>query len=261
MKELTLFGKKITVKEIAIYLLIVFTVWGSLLTNYYKLNYFSISVMFIVSWLTIYFLALKTLYFLNINKNLIIILSACLASCLALTWLITRHWLLTNILAVAIIVYLLIILPKFSLKTTLIICSGVLFYDLIAVYFTDFMLYATFFAVTDSLPMIIKVPDSLSSGKNIFAYNYIGTADIFIPGLVTLAAFEKRKVPELRMLPAATLVSHALGITLSFWVGYKYNCMQPAMVFIVPCMLMAITLFYLKKGLLLKKRCNNSVIK
>ena len=44
--------------------------------------------------------------------------------------------------------------------------------------------------------MIIKIPSSFSPGKNIFAYNYIGAADIFIPGLVTLAAFKNRNVPN-----------------------------------------------------------------
>ena len=187
------------------------------------------------------------------NKNLAIILSACLANFLTLAWFITRHWLLTNILAVAILVYLFMVLPKLSLKTTLIICVSVMLYDLVAVYFTNFMLYASYFAVKDSLPMIIKVPDSLSSGKNIFAYNCIGIADIFIPGLITVAAFEKRKMPKLRMLPVVTLVSHAVGIVLSSWMCYKYSCIQPAMVFIVPCMLITITLFYFNKGLLFKK--------
>lgn len=83
-----------------------------------------------------------------------------------------------------------------------------------------------------------EVIDGVKSGANDFKYAVLGLGDIFVPGLflrVTAALTEATKGPYFN----AAISSYGIGLLTCFGVNSLTKAPQPALIYIVPALLLS----------------------
>ena len=76
---------------------------------------------------------------INIKEKYAFLVSIPPALVVTILWMINPSWIKCNIIGVIFMLYVFICAPVITLKTVIIICVGMFFYDIVVVYFLDVM--------------------------------------------------------------------------------------------------------------------------
>lgn len=229
-------------------ILFVMTIIITKTTNTAQLLFLFIS--FFSVWVIFYHLGKKKLIF-NV-------LGLVVALMVSFFWLTQPNWLIIDIIGFSIILQLLLALPRISLKNIIIICIGYLIYDGVAVYFLNTMEQIAIAAIDNQLPMLIIIPKTLSltEAERIFA---LGLGDIAIPAiLIREELWRSReynfpKVLNIPLMPLVLVVGYIMGFLCMMVVAVMFRSGQPALIFIIPSMLLCLGLAYFMVG---RQRCS-----
>ena len=174
---------------------------------------------------------------------------------LILFWLNSPNWIINNIIAIVLMLNALMFFPRISIKTLILFSLALFCYDMIAVYFMDIMVETATIALENNIPLLITIPKSLSLSEEgrIFA---LGLGDIVLPGILIKEEICRAKesalprVMGLPLMPTVLFVGYVIGLFLAFLARLITQSPQPALVFIVPVMLILLFLAYYKTGTL-----------
>lgn len=161
----------------------------------------------------------------------------CIAT--ALTWVLTKSWLLNNILAFALIIFFLTSVRLSSLKVASTLLVLAFFYDIFWVFLSSSIFGSNVMvkvATGLNVPIKILVPLMMSTGSKM-QFTLIGLGDIVLPGLLlcfSLRMDEYRRIDWRGGYFAVTLVGYCVGLTICEYVVGTFHWAQPAMIYLVP---------------------------
>ncbi len=187
------------------------------------------------------------------GKLIFNILGLIVALLMSFFWLTQPNWLIIDIIGIFIILQLLLGLPRIFLKNLILICIGYLVYDFVAVYFLSTMQEGAVAAVENRLPMLIMIPDafSLTTNHMLFA---MGLGDIALPAILIREElwrskeYDFPKIIGLPLMPLVLFFGYIIGSVGAGMAVYVFKSPQPALVFIIPSMLLCLGLAYFIVG-------------
>lgn len=169
----------------------------------------------------------------------------------------TKSWVANNVLGVCFSVQGVSMINLGSYQTGAILLSGLFFYDIWWVFFTEVMVTV---AKSFDAPIKLLFPKNLLSGAEL-EFAMLGLGDIVIPGifialLLRFDAHLHRPSAAAQPLPAAfarpyfgnALVAYVLGLVLTITVMHAFQAAQPALLYLVPACLGASLLTALVRG-------------
>lgn len=166
-----------------------------------------------------------------------------LAGVVGLFYFSSKHWILNNLLGIAFAIYGVEKISLGSFKIGAIMLGGLFFYDIFWVYGTDVMLTV---AKSIDAPIKLLFPKAQADiTEGGFPYSLLGLGDIIVPGIFLALAYrfdvymEKKK--ERKRKPAyfiAGLVSYVIGLLATVIVMKVFNAGQPALLYLVPSVLL-----------------------
>lgn len=188
-----------------------------------------------------------------------LLLSFCIA--LTITWFIYRKesyaWVLQDILGIAFTINLLRIarLPSFKICTILLVL--LFFYDIFFVFITPLLTkngesvmveVATGGNSQEQMPMVLKVPhmgfDPLAFCST--KYSMLGFGDMLVPGLLVAYCYSFDVDKDTRKVYFfAVVTAYGIGLIITFAGLYLMANAQPALLYLVPCMLGPVVLISL----------------
>lgn len=187
-------------------------------------------------------------------------LLAPLCASVVLAWLFTGHWLANNAIAIALCVLFASLCKVPNLKATVIIFVGLFFYDIFFVFFSDHFFgrnvmveVATSeptnpaYSLANYLGLPLKPVENLAMpAKLIFrgqdgSEAFVGMGDIVIPSILMVYLLEidireSTYAARFGYFPRAVL-AYVVGLTASLFFNFRFGIAQPAMLYIVPCLL------------------------
>lgn len=169
----------------------------------------------------------------------------------------TKHWILSNVFGVAFSIQGIALLNLGSYRTGCILLSGLFFYDIWWVFFTDVMV---------SVAKNFEVPIKLLFPRNIFAetleFSMLGLGDIVIPGIfvalvlrfdahnaleAAAAGKPRTRAAEAKKASGASLqggfatpyfnwtfAGYTAGLVTTIVVMHVFKAAQPALLYLVP---------------------------
>ena len=165
-----------------------------------------------------------------------------------------RNWLMNDICMLLGGIAMLEGFKRITLKQAIVLCFGIMMYDVIAVFGSGHMLELA--KLSDSSPVspdgsstnivfgALVIPDKLSiSAKSLFM---IGLGDIVTPGLLIMSAY---KLYTIRGLNYA-VIGYCLGMIVSTIALICFEKAQPATIYLIPCTLIGIWFASGKQSLL-----------
>lgn len=196
--------------------------------------------------------------------------SSCIAALLILAWLFTGHWVLNDIIGISLCILFASLIRAPSLKVVTVLLCGLLVYDVVFVFFSErfvgknVMVQVASSAAKNPVTVLSElldlplkpVAELAFPGKLVFpsiaqaapprTYCILGLGDVIIPSmlLVFLCGFdnmESSSAPRQACLNGyycQALITYTLGLALSFLFNIAYNAAQPALLYIVPAMLL-----------------------
>ncbi|PLX28018.1 hypothetical protein C0583_02170 [Candidatus Parcubacteria bacterium] len=162
-----------------------------------------------------------------------------------------------NFINAFVLLFFMFYCPGLPLRIMIIVCVAVSFFDFINVYFLDTMTTYTNQLAKMNSPGLIEIPAQKSidiiqkvlttnseKTQTILTNNnfdfYLGTGDLLFPLLLTKSyivnTLHYSKIKSLVVL----LLTFICGISISLTFLFIFNTSQPAMLFLVPCMLLGI---------------------
>ncbi len=88
-------------------------------------------------------------------------------------------------------------------------------------------------------------------------FGFLGTADVVVPGIIIGQEFVRIKTHGVPIIsPIALIVAHAIGIFMAYLASIYFKTGQPALVYIIPLMLLTMLVLYYYCGLLRKDYFN-----
>lgn len=210
----------------------------------FKIGYFPQVLFTYIVWSATF--VLSRIY---LSKNILV--NVFLASLAAGSWLFFPNWLTIDIAGLMIVAMLFATL-KVSLRSIVLIAVGMTMYDFIAVYCLDSMVTAAKAAIENNLPICFIIPKSFSLHDNSRLF-LLGLGDIFIPGLIVKSEIEDNRdkywwlprTKRIRLTPLFLIGGQILGIGLAFVSAIFFKQAQPALIFIIPIMLLILAMKYL----------------
>eukprot|EP00177_Eucheuma_denticulatum_P000702 GFKZ01001265.1.p1 GENE.GFKZ01001265.1~~GFKZ01001265.1.p1 ORF type:complete len:369 (-),score=48.27 GFKZ01001265.1:551-1657(-) len=175
-----------------------------------------------------------------------------------LTWLFSGHWLANNLIGVALCILFASLCKVPSLKVTVILFTGLFVYDIFFVFFSEHIFGRNVMVeVATSTPTnpaaalanflhlpFSPVPNLALPAKLIFPagdshQTILGLGDVILPEilLVFLLEFDLRNrvaVPLWRGYFLKAWIAYAAGLMASFFFSYTFQTAQPALLYIVP---------------------------
>mmetsp|Transcript_60432 Transcript_60432/g.138114 ORF Transcript_60432/g.138114 Transcript_60432/m.138114 type:complete len:394 (-) Transcript_60432:283-1464(-) len=156
-----------------------------------------------------------------------------------LTWLLTKSWLLNNILAFSLIIFFLTSVRLSSLKVASSLLTLAFFYDIFWVFISSSIFGKNVMVTVATglnVPIKILVPLMFSSGKN-QQFTLIGLGDIVLPGLLLCFALrldDTKGIDKKTGYFAVCMVGYCIGLTMCEFVVGTFHWAQPAMIYLVP---------------------------
>lgn len=180
----------------------------------------------------------------------------CLAmsAVVGVAWLITKKWFLTNMygLSFSITGISLFALPSFKIGAMLL--SGLFFYDVFWVFCTPVMVTV---AKSFDAPIKVLFPKDLMENGFLEANQHamLGLGDIVLPGVVIalLCRFDYQRVGGAGIYFYATYVAYVLGLIFTIVVMHTFKAAQPALLYLVPAVLLTPLTIALVRGELYEK--------
>jgi len=170
------------------------------------------------------------------------VISMCVSAVIVVTWLVTRHWFPTDILAVCIAGTAIAFVRLPSLRVAFVIMTLFLLYDVFWVYISQYifkknvMVTVAQKVVAPSLPMLIGLPRVLDGGISM-----LGVGDMVLPGLFLsfLYRFDRHcELPFKNGFFLKAWIGYLVGIIGTLFAVVLMNRGQPALLFLVPCTLL-----------------------
>ncbi|CAM8967218.1 unnamed protein product [Rhodiola kirilowii] len=142
-----------------------------------------------------------------------------------------KHFLANNILGLAFSIQGIEMLSLGSFKTGAILLVGLFFYDIFWVFFTPVMVTV---AKSFDAPIKLLFPTSNAARP----YSMLGLGDIVIPGIFVALAlrFDVSRGKGSNYFKSAFL-GYIVGVVLTIVVMNWFNAAQPALLYIVPCVI------------------------
>jgi len=168
-------------------------------------------------------------------------------------WLITKSWILNNILAISLIVFFLTSVRLSSLMVAASLLILAFFYDIFWVFCSSAVFGKNVMVTVATgldVPIKILVPLILAEGKDT-QFTLIGLGDIVLPGLLLCFAmrFDDAKGLDLRSnYFAVTMAGYCIGLTICEIIVGSFHWAQPAMIYLVPGTLIPFTLTAFRRG-------------
>ena len=155
-------------------------------------------------------------------------------------WLITKSWILNNILAISLIVFFLTTIRISSLMVNTVLLVLAFFYDIFWVFCSSAVFGSNVMVTVATqldVPIKILVPLVLSQEGSDLQFTLIGLGDIVLPGLVLSFAMrfdDNRKVDLRSGYFAVTMTGYVVGLMICEVVVGAFHLAQPAMIYLVP---------------------------
>lgn len=173
------------------------------------------------------------------------VITGIMCVCISALYVFTNHWLLNNILAFALGVVAIETLSIGTFKTSFVLLVLLFFYDIFWVFGTDVMI---------SVASNVKGPVLLSFPQTVFGDHHkkslLGLGDIVIPGIFIAQTliFSQKCVKRGNMYFILSMVSYVYGLALTMAIMQIYQHGQPALLYIVPCLLITFSAAVVMSG-------------
>lgn len=166
------------------------------------------------------------------------IIGIVLGGAIATVYVITKHWIATNIISMSIVIGAMQVLKLDNFKVACILLTGLLLYDIFWVFGTDVMV--TVSKQVDGPIKILFPSDILTGGFTSTKLGMLGLGDIMIPGIVValMYRFDISRGGGRRDAPTpyfnAAWVAYMLGLILTFLILHVFQHPQPALLYLSP---------------------------
>ena len=155
-------------------------------------------------------------------------------------WLITKSWILNNILAISLIVFFLTTIRISSLMVNTVLLVLAFFYDIFWVFCSSAVFGSNVMVTVATkldVPIKILVPLILSQEGSDLQFTLIGLGDIVLPGLLLSFAMrfdDNRKIDLRSGYFAVTMTGYVVGLLMCEVIVGSFHLAQPAMIYLVP---------------------------
>ena len=155
-------------------------------------------------------------------------------------WLITKSWILNNILAISLIVLFLTTIRISSLMVNTVLLVLAFFYDIFWVFCSSAVFGSNVMVTVATqldVPIKILVPLILTEEGSDLQFTLIGLGDIVLPGLLLSFAMrfdDNRKVDLRSGYFAVTMTGYVVGLMICEVIVGAFHLAQPAMIYLVP---------------------------
>jgi len=160
-------------------------------------------------------------------------------------YIITKHWIANNIFGECFSLVSIQLIQLGNFKVAAILLVGLFFYDIFWVFGTDVMV-----TVAKSFDAPIKVVWPRATG-----FSLLGLGDIVIPGIfiALMLRFDqhlakKRGGQNKKLYFHVVFASYVVGLATTILVLHVFKAGQPALLYIVPCVLGSVILTAILKG-------------
>lgn len=177
---------------------------------------------------------------LRTEKQRIIAVAVMAAVSVAWTW--SPNWLTSNLLIIALLIATVILIQLRSsfLQVAVALAIIAFFHDVVQTWGTDKMEESALRAVSNSEPRLFVIPASFDLSAPMLVA--LGAADIFLPSLLAVIAGRIAERTGHRSIYWAAIAGFAVGLCLSAVGLYVTKKAQPAMIYILPSLLLAVWL-------------------
>jgi signal peptide peptidase-like protein 2B len=181
----------------------------------------------------------------------------CLAPFCILTvviWLITKSWILNNILAISLIIFFLTTIRISSLMVNTVLLVLAFFYDIFWVFCSSAVFGSNVMVTVATqldVPIKILVPLILSQEGPDLQFTLIGLGDIVLPGLLLGFAMrfdDSKRIDLTSGYFAVTMTGYIVGLTMCEVIVGSFHLAQPAMIYLVPGTLIPFYVMALYRG-------------
>jgi minor histocompatibility antigen H13 len=153
---------------------------------------------------------------------------------LMVAYALTKHWLLNNLIAVALCIGGIESISIGSTKTAALLLALLFVYDITWVFGTDVMV-----TVAKGIDGPVKLLFRRSFDDAEKNFSMLGLGDVVVPGLflALLLRFDVTQKRRGRPFFRSTLLAYALGLSLTLYVMFRFDAAQPALLYLVPACL------------------------
>lgn len=157
----------------------------------------------------------------------------------------TKHWLLNNLIGVALCVSGIESISIGSMRTAALLLALLFVYDITWVFASDVMV-----TVAKGIDGPVKLLFRRSFDDREKNFSMLGLGDIVVPGLflALLLRFDVAQKRRGRPFFRFTLLAYALGLILTLYVMFTFDAAQPALLYLVPACLGASALVGVCRG-------------
>ena len=169
------------------------------------------------------------------------VLSLLGALTIVISWFFTRNWILNNMIGLCIVCLVFKAIKIPSLEVATILLGLAFFYDIFWVFLSKPIFGESVMAVVASsldLPMKIELP--LFQDSPIPRCTMLGLGDMVLPGLFISFTFKFDQQKSINSYYKANLIGYIMGLILCGGFLILMNMAQPALLYIVPCMLSSV---------------------
>ena len=158
------------------------------------------------------------------------------------------HWILSIITTIFTVIFGIKLLQFKDVKACLLAQCIFIVLEVIAVFETKWMINTSFHYLS---ALTIKLPPKILSYSARFSFIDLFLWDIIFPGIFAslLISYERRyhnnKPPYLYLVG---MIGYNFGISITFIMAYRFNAMQPALLYINPLFVLFAALFSLYRG-------------
>jgi minor histocompatibility antigen H13 len=181
------------------------------------------------------------------------VLAAVIGVAVGAAYVVTKHWVLSNVLGLAFSISGITFLSLGSYKVGAILLMGLFVYDVFWVFGTDVMVTV---AKSFDAPIKLLFPRDIFAAE--FKHAMLGLGDIVIPGIFValLARFDKAQATRNGVTPASfptpyfnvTFVAYIVGLVTTIAIMHFFKAAQPALLYLVPACLGASLLLAVVRG-------------
>ena len=157
----------------------------------------------------------------------------------------TKHWLLNNLIAVALCIGGIESISIGSTKTAALLLALLFVYDVTWVFGTDVMV-----TVAKGIDGPVKLLFRRSFDDAEKNFSMLGLGDVVVPGLflALLLRFDISQKRRGRPFFRSTLLAYSCGLALTLYVMFTFDAAQPALLYLVPACLGAAALVGVCRG-------------
>ena len=157
------------------------------------------------------------------------------------------HWILSNITTIFTVIFGIKLLQFKDVKACLLVECIFIVLEVIAVFETNWMINTFHY-----LPALkIKVPPKILSYSARFSFIELFLGDITFPGIFAslLISYERKYHSNKPLyLYLVGMIGYNFGISITLAMAYRFNAMQPALLYINPLFILFAALFSLYRG-------------